>query len=42
MQGRLRQICNDYTDEQLTLLIDFVTRTGEAGVGATTELRNSF
>jgi DNA-binding MarR family transcriptional regulator len=41
MQDRLRQICANYTDDQLTLLIDFITRTSEAGVGAITELRNS-
>jgi DNA-binding MarR family transcriptional regulator len=41
MQDRLRQICANYTDDQLTLLIDFITRTSEAGVGAIAELRNS-
>jgi DNA-binding MarR family transcriptional regulator len=41
MQNRLRQICANYTDDQLALLIDFITRTSEAGVVAITELRNS-
>jgi DNA-binding MarR family transcriptional regulator len=41
MQNRLRKICTEYTDEQLLLLVDFVTRTSEAGIRATTELRDS-
>jgi DNA-binding MarR family transcriptional regulator len=41
MQNRMRQICADYTDEQLAVLIDFVTRTAEAGTGATAELRDA-
>jgi DNA-binding MarR family transcriptional regulator len=41
MQNRLRQICANYTDDELALLIDFITRTSDAGVGAINELRNA-
>jgi DNA-binding MarR family transcriptional regulator len=41
MQNRLRRICADYTDDQLALLIDFISHVSEAGTGATAELRES-
>lgn len=40
MQNRLRRICADYTDEQLAVLVDFITRVGEAGSGAVADLRD--
>jgi DNA-binding MarR family transcriptional regulator len=39
MRRRLQQICADYSDEQLALLVEFLTRVAEAGVAATRELR---
>jgi len=41
MQDRLRQICADYTDDQLALLIDFIGQVIDAGTGATAQLRES-
>ena len=39
MQRRLHQICAGYTDDQLVLVVDFLTRVAEAGVAATRDLR---
>jgi len=39
MQRRVHQICAGYTDDQLDLIVDFVTRVAEAGVAATRDLR---
>jgi DNA-binding MarR family transcriptional regulator len=38
MQRRVRQICADYSDAQLALLIEFLTRIAEAGVAATKDV----
>jgi DNA-binding MarR family transcriptional regulator len=40
MQYRLRRICADYTDEQLAVLVDFITHVSDAGSGAVAELRD--
>jgi DNA-binding MarR family transcriptional regulator len=39
MQKRLHQICAGYTDDQLVLIVDFLTRVADAGVAATGDLR---
>jgi DNA-binding MarR family transcriptional regulator len=39
MLRRFHQICADYSDEQLALLVEFLTRVAEAGVAATKELQ---
>ncbi|HSS09319.1 MAG TPA: MarR family transcriptional regulator [Acidimicrobiales bacterium] len=38
MQRRVQQICADYDDEQLALIIEFLARTAEAGVASTKDL----
>jgi DNA-binding MarR family transcriptional regulator len=40
MQRRVHQICAAYTDDQLDLIVDFLTRVAEAGMAATTDLRS--
>lgn len=39
MQRRLHQICAGYTDDQLALIVDFLTRVADAGVATTRDLR---
>jgi DNA-binding MarR family transcriptional regulator len=39
MQRRVHQICAGYTDDQLHLIVEFLTRVAEAGVAATLDLR---
>lgn len=39
MQGRLAQICADYSDDQLDLIIDFIHQLGAAGTQETAQLR---
>ena len=39
MQRRVHQICAGYTDDQLDLIVEFLTRVAEAGVAATLDLQ---
>ena len=39
MQRRVHQICAGYTDDQLDLIVEFLTRVAEAGAAATLDLR---